>query len=316
MGRFERSWAMFKGAFKVLWLNKKLLLVQAVSMLGMLGVAAFFFMYLVLNPSSFPAGKYSVDSSWKVASDGKDVLKSVKIIFNDHEGKSHKNKLIQSSMLFAFYLMAMFAATFMNVIFFSEIIQALNGNSVSVMRGFRCACRRIPSILMWSLFAGIIGFLIKKLEDNFGFVGRLVINFIGLSWSVASLFAIPVIIREKGFVNPLDNVKKAAGTIRKTWGEGLIGYIGISWLGWATVILSTVLFASVFCILYLNKASLALFAGLAIAWLLLQCAFAYTVYIVGRVYICSLYIYATEGVIPCHFDEKLLQTAWKVKKQT
>ena len=38
--------------------------------------------------------------------------------------------------------------------------------------------------------------------------------------------------------------------------------------------------------------------------------------IVGHVYRCALYIYATEGVVPETYNKELLDMAWKVKKSS
>lgn len=51
------------------------------------------------------------------------------------------------------YFVSMFLATFFNVAFFSEIIRALRGEAVSIVRGLRFATQRWRSILLWSLLA-------------------------------------------------------------------------------------------------------------------------------------------------------------------
>ena len=50
----------------------------------------------------------------------------------------------------------------------------------------------------------------------------------GLAWSIASVFVIPVIVREEQGANPLNVLKKSAGILKRTWGEALIGYAGLT----------------------------------------------------------------------------------------
>ena len=117
------------------------------------------------------------------------------------------------------YLISMFLATFINVAFYNEIIHVLNDNRVSIARGFKAALSRIKLIMIWSLFAGIVGIIIKTLEERLGFVGRWIIRLIGISWSVASIFVIPVIIREGKSSNPLKLLKTSALTLKKAQSE-------------------------------------------------------------------------------------------------
>jgi hypothetical protein len=48
-----------------------------------------------------------------------------------------------------------------------------------------------------------------------------------LAWSVASIFAIPILVREPSLSNPFTVLGKSAETIKRTWGEMLSGYIGM-----------------------------------------------------------------------------------------
>ena len=56
-------------------------------------------------------------------------------------------------------------------------MQALNGNAVSLRRGFRFAAARWRAVLLWSLFAGLVGYLINAIESRLGALGRLVRRF-------------------------------------------------------------------------------------------------------------------------------------------
>jgi len=127
----------------------------------------------------------------------------------------------------AIYLVSMFLATFSNVAFYHEILQALNGNAVSIRRGFRLAITKWRAILAWSLLSGLVGILIRTIEERLSFVARWMVGLIGMAWSVASVFAIPVIIRDAKASNPLHCLKSSALMLKRTWGETAIGYLGL-----------------------------------------------------------------------------------------
>jgi hypothetical protein len=116
----------------------------------------------------------------------------------------------RSLVLLAIYFVSMFLATFFNVAYYSEIIAALNGKGVSFRRGLLTAWSRLPSILAWSLLAGGVGWAIRSIEQRVPFAARIVAGLIGLSWSVAAVFAIPVIIQEQPMRNPLKILKQSA----------------------------------------------------------------------------------------------------------
>lgn len=216
--------------------------------------------------------------------------------------------------LFAvFYLLSMFLATFFNVAFMHEIFNALDDKPVSIGEGFRFALTKLKPILAWSLFAGLVGLLIKSLERRFGFFGNMIVRLIGTAWSVASVFVIPVLVLEEHPDNPIGVVKQSAAVIRKTWGEALAGYAGLQ-IGGTIVGLSSLLafgFA-LFAGFYLNSVALAV--GSVVMWLLFACAFSYLMSVAGQVYLCVLYRYASAGTVAPGYSPEMLTAAWRPKK--
>jgi len=49
----------------------------------------------------------------------------------------------------------------------------------------------------------------------------------------------------------------------------------------------------------------------ALGLIFLGCALG----VISHVYLCALYIYATEGVVPEPYNQDLMDRAWKVKKR-
>lgn len=211
------------------------------------------------------------------------------------------------------YLVSMFLATFFNVAFYSEIIAALDGRGVSFRRGLRTARSRLRSILAWSLLAGVVGWIIRTLEQRLPLAGRIVMGLIGMAWSVAAVFVIPVIIQEHPQSNPIRILQQSALTLKRSWGEGLIGYVGFSAGSVVIFLCSLAPLLLAGAVAYALK-SLTLILVAGVIWLLGLLLLAYVSGVAGHVYRCALYKYATEGVVPEPYNQDLLDMAWKVKK--
>jgi len=207
----------------------------------------------------------------------------------------------------------MFLTTFFNVAFYNEILAALNRQPVSLGRGLKFACKRINAILMWTLFAGLVGLIIKTIEQRLDVVGRIVVRMIGVTWSIASVFVIPIIVRDQESVNPITALRKSAAMLKRTWGEGLIGYAGIAF-GNLIVLFGSLLLlgGAVFLSAQLNNSWL-LVITLGV-WFLALMAWGYLMNVVGLVYKGALYLYAAEGNVPQPYSKELLDAAWKFRK--
>ncbi len=197
--------------------------------------------------------------------------------------------------------------------FFHEILAALNGQAVSISRGLKFAVSKIGAILMWTLFAGVIGMIIKAIEQRMGLIGRIIAKIIGVAWSLAAVFAIPVIVCQDRNANPLTVLRKSAELLTRTWGEALIGYSG---LGIANVIIFLgSLFSLVAMIVMAVSLNQIWFVVLAVAgWLMAMFIWSYVSGVASQVYKGALFLYASQGTIPQPYDQQMLDMAWKRKK--
>jgi hypothetical protein len=181
------------------------------------------------------------------------------------------------------------------------------GERVSVVSGLAFAVSRFRAIVVWTLVASSIGILLQLLAERLGWLGRLVLVLVGISWSAAATFVIPVIIREES-ANPLTLLKASASTIRKTWGESVFGYVELQSGAIPLMIVLAVLFRSV-------RATTDPTLFILIATIIAIFAIWLTIINTARaVYRCALYVYATEGVVPEPYSAELMDSAWSVKK--
>ncbi|HVS52688.1 MAG TPA: DUF6159 family protein [Opitutaceae bacterium] len=286
--RFHTSWQLLQSSVHVLRRNRRLLLFPLISLACALVMIAFF-----LAPMLYLG----------IGSSGSEEM------FRTLGDRMNAVSVAYGAII---YLTAMFVGTFFNVAFYHQILGAFAGEPVSVRAGLGFARSRIGAIAMWSLLAGTIGWVIRAIEERLGWIGKIIMGLVGIAWSVAAVFAIPVIIRREDS-NPLAVLRDSAATLKKTWGESLVGFLGIRMTGviLAGVMIVFILFETVAMFVFEPFWPLVV---LNVVWFLVFFAAMFVVHIATDVYRCALYVYATEGVVPEPYTPELMDAAWKVKK--
>jgi uncharacterized membrane protein len=307
MSKFQRSWLLFKSSLSIMSRNKQLLVFPIVVFLFTMLIVLFFLAPVVLRPTGYP---YISAQHWEA------ISHSLFTQAVDARGRTVETSLTPGAMVYlAFmYFVSMFFATFFNVAFYHEILAALNGQSVSIQRGLKFACARWKAVLMWTLFAGLVGLIIQQIEQRLSFVGRIIARFIGMAWSIASVFVIPIIVQDEQNANPIKMLKNSAGILKRTWGEALIGYVGMSLASGLILIISLVLLigALVASIMVNNYW---LIAVVGVIWLLAMFVLSYLSSVAGQIYKGALYLYAANGIVPEPYSKEMLDSAWKFKKK-
>lgn len=304
--RLQRSWQLFKRSVQVLREHPKLLVFPIVT--GLLtSVIALFFLA--------PVAVLLLAPHWIEGSRIQAVADSIGFLrFERAATFDFHVQPLGTAILAGIYLLNMFLATMASVAFNHQIMEALSGRRVSISEGLEAACARWQPVLLWSLLAGVVGLIIRAVEERLALVGRLVAGLIGMAWSVAAVFAIPILAREPSVSNPFTVLTKSATTIKRTWGEMLAGYVGMRGTNGIVVWLSIVFWVGVGASAFLLKTPwVLLLAGLP--WLVAVLAYGYLASIASRVYLCALYLYASEGVVPGYYDAPMMNMAWRMKKR-
>jgi hypothetical protein len=297
--KLQNSWELLKSSLRVIRDNPRLALFPIVSTLCLFVLALFFIVPLVLLGMGQTGALAWMQSRGWQGTPGVDH-------FREAFG------WLYYSCGATIYLLSLFLGTFFNVAFYHEILRALGGQPVSLGGGLRFATRRLGSVLLWSLLAGTVGLIIRAIEERLGWIGKIVMAAIGTAWSVAAVFAIPVIIRRTDS-NPLAVLRDSALTLKRTWGESLVGFIGIPLVGAALLL---AIFAS--GLATMAAAALLHMAWLGISvgalWLLSVLLFSLLMSMATHVYRCALYVYASEGIVPGPYTAEMMDAGWKVKK--
>lgn len=303
MRKLTRSWRIFRKSLTLIGKEKKLLIFPVLSACAML----LLFILII-------AGVVGL-----VVLAGGTAPEGVEAAFADSgtEGGNPALNAVAFAIFALVYLFCMTVANFCNVAFFSEIIRGLGGENVSVSRGFGYALYRLKAIFFWSLLASTIGIILSVLERRAGLVGRIVLKLIGVVWAVASVFAVPAIVCDPELANPFTALKRSASIIRRTWGETLIGFAGLHIITGIGVFL---LFLAAIAVMALVGAAgggaVPVIAGLSVGIVLFLCffAFCYLVSVAEKVYVASLYLYATDRDELNLFDEEELAAAFRSRE--
>ena len=199
-------------------------------------------------------------------------------------------------------------ATYFNVALVSCAARSFHGEDTSAGEGMRAANARLRSILLWALIASLVGMVIRAVEQRAG-LGSIVARLLGAGWAIATYFVIPVLAFEQ--VGPADAVRRSVATVRRSWGESLIGNVG---LGIATFLLALPLVGVGLLGAALVGASpaagvglLVVAAGLGVVLLVVSSA-------MGQIYKTAVYLYAETGEI-AGYSSELLEGAFRDKRQ-
>ncbi len=122
-------------------------------------------------------------------------------------------------VLFAFYMVCYFVIVFFNVGLVYCAKRIFDGEEVSFNEGLQFAFSRITSILNWAVLAATVGVILNMLEERLGAIGSVISGLVGLVWSIATFFVIPVLAYEN--VSPFEAVKRSGQMMREKWGEAL-----------------------------------------------------------------------------------------------
>jgi hypothetical protein len=177
----------------------------------------------------------------------------------------------------------------------------------------RAAGKRLGHIIAWALVAATVGMVLRAIEERVALVGKIVIALIGIAWTLATYFVVPVLVFED--LGPIETAKRSAAILKKTWGETIVGNAGI---GLVTFLVTLAVLAAtvfVFGALALKLGSLAIAitgAALVVGVILLASLVGSAL---NSIALCALYLYATEGKVPQAFAGAGLEHAFAARRK-
>jgi len=194
MEQFGRSWDLLKACFAVLRDDKELLLFPVLSGLASLAVLAVFALPLA-------AGR----------------------LFE------HGFAPFNLAVLFAFYLSQAMVIHYFNAALVGAAQIRLDGGNPTLADGLRLANAHALPILGFAAISATVGLLLRQGKHRKRGVERAIASAAGMAWNVATLLVIPVLLSRK--IGPIDAIVESGKLLKRTWGENLIGTVGI-WAGY------------------------------------------------------------------------------------
>ncbi|MBA2275386.1 MAG: hypothetical protein H0W00_01640 [Chloroflexi bacterium] len=276
--RFSRSLELAKASWNVLRADKELLIFPLVS-----------FVLTVLVTISFAVPFYFTGALERATDGGVDVVTLV--------------------LGFLYYFVTYTVIIFCNAALVGAALIRLEGGDPTVRDGFRIAFSRLPAILGYAAISATVGMILRAIAERGGIVGAIGAAIVGVAWNVATFLAIPVLVMEG--VGPIEAVKRSGGLLKRTWGEQVVGNVGIS-LVFGLLILAVILVGVALVAVTISVAPPLALAVIVLA-VILVAAIALVGAAVSGIFTASLYRYVTKGDGGPMFPTSTLQQAFRPK---
>lgn len=284
----KNSWAMTKASFEVMKKDKELFLFP---ILG--GIFSILFVIAILFPTVIAA-----------------LLKGV--------APGAISNVIWYTVVFVVYFGLSFIATFFNTCVVYTAKTRFEGGNATFMDSIKFAASRIHLIIMWSLLSATVGLFLRVLDqiaENMGEVGQLImsilISMLGAAWSFITIFIVPIMVYEGK--TPFAALKKSIELLKKTWGEGIVGMVGLGLAQLIFIVIGIVIgVVLAFLTLGIGLIAFLVAMGLVVIYFIIVFTFFSAL---TAIFNTALYIYATEGKMPTGFDEETVNSSVKSKKK-
>ena len=187
--RLSNGWKLSMNSFRVLRENKQLIIFPFLS-----GIALILIMASFLLPVLGMAG-------W------------------DIEAISEPDTLTTYLLVFLYYVVNYFVVVFFNMALIHCTRLYFRGEEVTIAKGLQFAKSRIGVIFAWAVFAATVGTILKAIQENAGWLGKLITGILGVVWGIATFFVVPVIAYEN--LGPIAAFKRSSQLMGQKWGESL-----------------------------------------------------------------------------------------------
>jgi hypothetical protein len=288
--RISRSFELAKSSWRVLMDNKQLVIFPVFS-----GIAA----VIVLLSFAVPIGVLAANGV------------AIAPVF-DADGNTQV-PVWYYPVTFAFYFCNYFVIVFFNSALVSCALMRFNGQQPTIGDGLRAATARLPQILAWALLAATVGVILKAIENSNRRIGYFISMILGTAWTVMTFFVVPVLVVEK--TGPFAAIGRSLALLKKTWGEALIGHLGIGFFKFLLVLPGIIVIgAGIYLSVALQPIVLGLaVVGLGVLYLLIAIAVAATL---DTIFVTALYQYAAFDKVPDGFDHDTLSMAFQPRPAT
>jgi hypothetical protein len=286
MGRLSRSWDLVSASFSILWADKQLLMFPVLS-----GVSCVIVTLLLL------AGGAAVFQP---------QLGNLSALIPRDNPQAFTGSPEVMGALFLLYMANYFVIIFFNVALVGVANSRLTGGSWTFDQGLQLAWKRKWVILQWAFIAATVGMVLRALSERAGFIGRIVVGFIGVAWNLACYFVVPVLAFEE--LSPGAALYRSAELFKETWGEKVAGGFSLGLIFFLMMVPGFLIWIG--AINYAGpKGMLAGGIFMAAYFLLLSVVSS----AVQGIFNAALYRYAVDQTTPPGFSQGLFRDAWTAR---
>jgi cobalamin biosynthesis protein CobD/CbiB len=186
MGRIGRSFQLVGLSYRILMLDKELMVLPLISGAVTLLVALSFAFGLGITPSRVEQGGVAVYLP-----------------------------------LFGMYVIAYTVGIFFQAAVVAGATDRMRGGDPTIRSALAAASRRLGTIVAWAVLAATVGTIIRAIHDRAGFVGKIATVVAGAAWSLATFFIVPVLVLEDRSIR--ESFNRSVSVFKQTWGESLAG---------------------------------------------------------------------------------------------
>lgn len=299
MDRIRCSWSLMKEAWAVLRQDRELALFPILS-----GIVS----ALVLATFALPSVLLFPWANWSHVSDAGGFHSD----FHLNLGPLHY------AGIFLYYLATYFVVVFFNAGLVACARKRFAGEAPTLRDGLSYSVQNAGRIFQWALLSATVGTVLRAIEEHASWLGQIVTSLLGLAWSAASFFVVPVLVYEQ--VGPVDALKRSAAILRKTWGEALVTNIGMSAvftlliLGGVGLLILGLVGGGFLIAGHMAALGIAVMLGTLALCLLGWTALGIVQSALQGIFLTACYEYASSGAVPSAFTSDYVVGAWRPKK--
>lgn len=198
MGRIDKAIELLKASWGVLRNDKELLVLPAIS-----GFCAL----LVIASFGYPVVRITLSANENAVGDELNYPPSAIVLTG------------------VGYLLVTFVGMFFNSALIHGANDRMEGRDPTLGSALGGAWQRVGRIFVWALVASTVSLAIRQLQERLGILGRVFAFLAGTAWAVVTFLVLPVtIIEDRG---PIESVQRSATLLKRSWGEGLAGHVGL-----------------------------------------------------------------------------------------
>lgn len=180
--------------------------------------------------------------------------------------------------------------------------QRLEGGHPTIKSSISGAAAHTGPILGWAAINSTVGVVLQAIREKAGFLGDIIVGFIGAAWNVVTWLVLPIIIVEG--IGPIAAIKRSAVLLKSTWGENLIAQLGLGLIGFVFMFPGVLVFGFVTAVMPVVG------IPLMIVWIAVVGSIFSAL---GAIYRTALYRFAVGLPTGDVFTEAELTGAFKVK---